>query len=919
MKKILMISAIVVGGFVALAAASAGVLYMVFPPAKLAQMVVPQIEKAVGRPVKLQSTGLSLFPSLGVNLKGLEIANTTREGFSQEPFIRLEKFTVSVKLLSLLRGRAEIGKVVFEGPKVLVEVDKKGRFNYDDMAFMKSDKKSSDPDAKKPGGPLALPVPLTLERFEIRGGSVEYNDMKAGQRFVLGSINQRIDLSIDKALKDIASTGELVLGDVSVVTREVPKPLTGLTVKLGHDVKVNAVDGVVTVSALKVSFQKLSLTMNGTVTNLNSSPVIDLRMKTDTLQVPDIIAEIPPALAPGVDRVKSEGRVYVDLRVAGSTQKGQKLSMVGALVARGVSVRHPDFPKPVTECNVDVTFNQDELRIQQIVMKLGENPIAIRAAVIDFKNPQLNLALRAALNLDDVKDIAKLPAGVTVGGKISADIKADGRLDPSNPSKLGVEGRIVLSKVLTTTPALARPLSVDGTVEMSASKVNGNMAMAVGESPMQLEFAVKDYLPLVMPDSTKRAPRTDIEFSLQSSNLNVDDMLPKAPAGKAEASAPTAASDAPLLLAAPLPAVDVDGSIRAQKMTYMALPLRDVKVDVKHRSSVADLGVRGDLYGGDMKVDVHADLRDNTNISATLQLEVDRVQAGEFVSAFNDRFTGSSVLSRTLRNTDGLLQGSLSANARFEARGGTMDDLLGTVGGSASISVRDGKLVESVLIRALQKEIEQVASKLKISAGAVSIPVKDIAFSDLQAEIAITGGQMVIDTMWIVTSQGEFAISGGIGLNGTLDLRVQQRLTKSQSNTVVAVQDKGKDQLKGLLKGTALSGVADRALDEVGIPVDRDGRVTIKYAFGGTMSDPKPRFTGFGAGSKGGASQSQQQSAQNTGTTGALKQQASQQADQLTDQAAKEVEKLGDKAGVDVKKETATAKKQANKLLKKLF
>ena len=87
-----------------------------------------------------------------------------------------------------------------------------------------------------------------------------------------------------------------------------------------------------------------------------------------------------------------------------------------------------------------------------------------------------------------------------------------------------------------------------------------------------------------------------------------------------------------------------------------------------------------------------------------------------------------------------------------------------------------------------------------------------------------------------------------MGFDAGLDMNINHRMTRAASQKVLAVQNTSKSKLQGLLQGTKLSS-ASGLLDNVGIPSDAEGRITLKIGLTGTASDPKPSFIGFGKGS----------------------------------------------------------------------
>ena len=83
-------------------------------------------------------------------------------------------------------------------------------------------------------------------------------------------MDQTVRFSIDKELKDVNTSGDLVFSQVSVKTKEITKPLSDLRISLSHDVQADLISGKADLKMVRLSFQKVFLNLNGTVSNFNA-------------------------------------------------------------------------------------------------------------------------------------------------------------------------------------------------------------------------------------------------------------------------------------------------------------------------------------------------------------------------------------------------------------------------------------------------------------------------------------------------------------------------------------------------------------------------------------------------------------------------------------------------------------------------
>jgi AsmA protein len=106
-----------------------------------------QLEKRLGRPVTLGEMKLGLFPpSFQVN--NAVIAEDPRFK-STQPFAKVEKLAVSVKLLPLLKKEVEINSLELDHPHIELIRDAQGAWNFATLGQ----------EAKPPGGGTTTPQP----------------------------------------------------------------------------------------------------------------------------------------------------------------------------------------------------------------------------------------------------------------------------------------------------------------------------------------------------------------------------------------------------------------------------------------------------------------------------------------------------------------------------------------------------------------------------------------------------------------------------------------------------------------------------------------------------------------------------------------------------------------------------------------
>ncbi|MBD3322162.1 MAG: AsmA family protein, partial [Chitinivibrionales bacterium] len=825
-------------------------LKIMFPPAKLKAMTMPHIEKALGRDVELERISLAVFPYLGVKMHGLEIANTGREGFSKGPFVKLDAFILKVKVMPLFQRRLEISEILLNGPEILVETDKKGSFNFDDLAIMAQDttKTEKSEEEKAPAAP-ALPVPLALEKFAIEEGTVIYHDRKGGMKLGLGEINERVDFSIDKELKDIKTTGELVVNKISFYSKDVPKPFAGLVLTFNHDLDINLVDGICTINEMKASLQKIYIALTGKVTDFNQTPKLDLALKTEKLDIADILAEIPVEMAPEIAKTDGSGSLQIDIAVSGALDSAGP-DINGTLALNNGIVNYTDLPQKITDMNADIAFTTNSLNISTFGLKMGKNPVNLTAKVDNFASPVVDAALNAKVKLDDIKNIIEIPEGNDISGLIDADITAQGEVDPNDPAKIKVDGSVKLDNVRVVTPAVTKPVVCNGSVDLSNTRIAEKITIGIGKSSMKLTADLVDYLSLVLPDSTKNYPRPRLKFAVTSPYLNTNEFLPKppegAPAKKAGAES-TPPQEPGLLLAAPLPGIDMQGTISNNHVIYESMELHKVSANYKCINDIIDLSLRARLFDGTFSHNLDANAQNIEDLKIKSAMDISNIQISQLIATFKGYLEGDNKLFAELRKLDESLSGKINLNTDLVTSGGTSQELTDNLNGSVLARLNDGKIEKGAILEGITRVVDKFYA------------MGPVEFQDMKVEATIDNGKVFLKDLDMASSFGDWYAEGTIGFDASLDIALSNRLTKRHSKPVAKMEGEARGAAKkGLQAAAGAAGLsqyvdAGSVVDGFGSYLDKDGRATLELGIKGTVAKPSftaPKLVRFSGGKK---------------------------------------------------------------------
>jgi hypothetical protein len=814
---------------------------MIFTPEKLRVLVMPRIEQAVGRKVTVERFSLKVWTGLGVELEGIELANA--RNFAEKPMVKVQSVVLRVNLLGLLKRQLVVSSLVIDQPEILIEKDIKGAFNFDDL--IKPAPKGQPQKAAAP--PSSSPVSLAIQSFRIKNGRFELDDRQGKVRAVVGSINQELSFSADARLENIRTKGMIKADDISA---EVPGfKVSKIYVNVSHDITVNLPEKTVTINDVTVSPQGIALSLGGTITDFDSLPVLDLKLKTASIDIKQIINALPPELKAQAKDVQASGKIELGLKMTGQIDPKDPKSLPkvdGFVGLRDIGIKYAMLPKSVSEVNGDIAFSEKELNISSISARLGTAGFGLSCLVRDFEDPYVKAAFKGNFDLGEVKDYVPLEEGMSMSGRIDADLRAEGKVKDVNSFKM--DGRIDLVKLNFATAALLKPVSdMNGKVLLTKNLINvPDISCKIGRSSLSFTAQVKNFLSLVpeqpapkggkAPVALPKQGKAVITFALNSPLLDLDEILPPMPkpgqttGQKADAKAP------PVML--PLPDMLMDGKVRIAKIKFLKMDFDNLAGNLTMSNRKLNLDGQVNVYSGKVLGTVWADLNDLTKIEYRLGANAEKLEANDFLTA--------------LTPLDNRMYAKLDVKGDFSGLAPDSALIMKTLKGQGKAATGEGKITNWPMLA-------DILSYCKLS------ETKEVSFRSLSLGFRIADEKIYLDDLQMASKFGDVSVSGSSSFPGYLDYRVSITLTKEES-----------DKVKG--KGG----------NAAGLFTNKDGRVVLDLLVKG--QSPKP---GIGLDTQMAQARLKGKAQEEIDKAKKQAQEATQkQADELKKKAAEEAKKL---------------------------
>lgn len=747
-------------GIIAIVLAGVAALTLFIDPNTFKPEIIKVVKQQTGRELTIAGDlGWSFFPSLGVNIGKTELANAA--GFSAPFFAKVDKASVSVKILPLFSGSVQIGTIYLDGVAANLETDASGKNNWDDLAGTSQEKSPSQEQGAQ--SPVELLQKLRLNGIDIQHLALSYHNQQNGSRVAVDNLYFK--------------TGAVVLGQ--------PINLSGGLIVKSSEQNLNAKLDFASLLNYQLDTAQLELERFSAQLGASASALgkHHLQVKLDTHGLIDL--KNTSVNLPKIVLALDESTLTGDLQFQG----GDKLNIQTHLSLDGIDIDDylsklpktaaaPASTTPKTQASDKIALPVDLLK--KLIVDAQLNIGSLKVADTQISNLSTTISAKDGLLAIKPLKLTAMGATLTSSASLNVQAKVPAYTLSAELSKLELlpllkqfAGTDILSA--TTTAKIHASTQGDsvssltqnlhGTLENLA--LNGTLTSPELPQPVQLALAAnaeiigkKETIQLnslkAGIDNTKidgsasvvgfKTPQ--IQFKVAVDDLNLDHYLKPASAPKtAKEPAKPSDPDAPLLPVQLLQSLNLDGSLTIGKLQVMNSKSQNIRADLRAKDGLITLKpLAMQLYSG------------NFNGSATIDARSDNPKL-----ALNSQLSQVQInpLLQDIAKLD-FLAGLAGAHLNISARGNTTNSLLGSLNGDWDLSLAKGEL-KSNLLSGLAPFLK-LSNKPALTAAAERATTP---FETLKSSGKVKDG--VITTNDFALQSGASQFSGG----GSLDIGKQ--------------------------------------------------------------------------------------------------------------------------------------------------
>lgn len=310
------------------------------------ERIQQQVRTSTGRDLVLSGDiRLSVFPWVALQIGPATLGNPA--GFDSEPFLAVQKASLRVRLLPLLRRELEVGRIEIDGLDLRLRKNAAGKGNWEDLGGKQTPPTSPADSANSPG------VLRELDGISVSKGRISFDAITVSNLDVaVGAVSPRATVPI-KASFDL-DTGPGGSGGTFT---------SAFNLTPDQAAQRYAIDGLALGGQLKLKARTLAWKF--------SAASLKLDLKAQTLQAPAFSAELGPARLSG----SLSGDKIVDAPVIGGQLRLEPLALREFLTQLGIELPRTRDAKALSQLALSATYSYrpKSMRLSGLDLQLDDS------------------------------------------------------------------------------------------------------------------------------------------------------------------------------------------------------------------------------------------------------------------------------------------------------------------------------------------------------------------------------------------------------------------------------------------------------------------------------------------------------------------------------------------------------------------
>ena len=771
MKKLLKIAAAVVGVLLLVA--------IVAPMAlrgKVSEIVKREANEMLNARLDFEKLDISLLrhlPHASLELRGLTLVGVER--FEGDTIVAADRISVVVDLMSLFGDEGfEVTKIILAGPALHAHKTADGAVNWD--VVKPADEEPDEAEAEDDGEPSSFR--LSVRDFRIDDATIRYEDDSTRLRCSVSPLSLRLrgDLSADQT--DLSL--RLLAKGVTVVSGGIPM-LSDAEAELRAVIAADLANNRYTLSDNTLRLNAIELGLDGWVELRDDEALaLDMRAVCEHVGFKDLLSLIPAFYTRDFRNLSASGELDMSLWAKGEMRDSSLPAFELRAGVHDGSFQYSSLPKAVTDIQIAArvanpggAMDRTEVDLSKCSLRMaGQSVAATFYATNIVSDPSFRASVVGNIDLGAVKEVYPLEKGVELGGRITADLKAAGRMsdiEKQRYERLAASGKFVVEDVdlaVDDLPAVhVRRVAATITPQ---SMTLGDFGVTVGRSDLTANGQLTGYLGYLL-----RGDALAGRLYVKSELLDLNEIMEALPASESSEGTETAAETPaePMQVLVVPQNLNLSLHTELRKILFAEMSITDLTGEMRTAGGVLSLDKLAlGLFGGRASASGSYSTAENSS-RPRLKLRMNLAEA-----SFAKTFEQTQLVQQLVpifAKTGGDYSLSLDLSTVL---GADMSPELQTVDATGEIRSANIKVQNIEAFDALAKALNNDVLR--------KIEAKDVAI-----RFAIRNGRVTTQPFDLKLGGTTVNLSGSTGLDQTIDYTARVAMPAKATNGVLESLD----------------------------------------------------------------------------------------------------------------------------------
>jgi len=778
---------------------------------ELKEMVIDEVNKSLNAKISMGDfdlTFISTFPNMTVELDETKVEGVGK--FKGVELASIKQFVAHVDFWSVVSGdQVEIDEIHLEEPKFDVRILSDGTANYD---IVKPDSVKTPEEKAEPSN-----FKLSLKEYSITKANIRYDDQSSDMFAEIKNLNH-------------TGTGDLTADVIDFNTSTSMDELTYEMDGLNYltKVKTNADVNLLmefTEKTSKFTFKEnefklnaLTFSIDGFYAMLEGYDDMDIKLDASKATFKDFLSLIPSFYQSGYESMITKGNLAMGGFVKGKMDDKNMPGWDFKLNVDKASIKYPDLPGTISNIIVkagskfDGGENMDKmtLDVEKFHADFVGNTIDANLKMRNpMTDPLLVSKIVAKMDLSTLKQVMPMAEGETYTGKMNADVNINGRmsaLDKEDYEAFKAEGTLELMDMIYKTKDLNDQVAIKDMLfrfspkNLSLEKLNA----VTGKSDFAMAGSIDNYMGYVFRNELLKG-----NFSFNSNNLDLDQLMNLVPASESAPAEETAAESSETTTEPTLIPDNIDFLMNTSisNLRYNGMDIKNVKGAVRIKEEVASLDdLSMNTMGGTVGLKGSYSTKDHSKPKVDFAYTLKEID----VKQLADNFVTVEKLAPIAKYATGKISSNFEMKSDLTAN---LEPIYASLSGLGDLSTSTLKISGF-------KPMEKMGEALNIS------KLSSQTLKDIKAKFQFADGKVTVKPFDVQMGKIKTNISGFTSFDQKIDYALKMMIPKEEiPASLIKAAEQAISKVNSLSPKLNLSSIPDV--------------LPVKVGMGGTVTDPK--------------------------------------------------------------------------------